>query len=93
MLFPPHFQNMIEFCNMLACDQSHMGYTYLERMSEGILLPVSSVIGKLNLTIQMDVNIVQEGKIQRLSNDISVTLGEVKSASIVGLLQTLVELR
>lgn len=70
-----------------------MGDTYLERMSEGILLPVSSVIGKLNLTIQMDVNVVQEGKIQRLSNDISVTLGEVKSASIVGLLQTLVELR
>lgn len=84
---------MIEFCSMLVCDQYYMGDIYLERMSEGILLPVSSVIGKLNLTIQMDVNVVQEGKIQRLSNDISVTLGEVKSASIVGLLQTLVELR
>lgn len=84
---------MIEFYNMLASDQYHVRGTNLERMGESIFLPVSSVIGKLNLTIQMNMNIVQEGKIQRLSNDISVTLGEVKSASIVGLLQTFVELR
>lgn len=67
--------------------------TYLERMLISILLPILSIIGKLNLTLKMNMNIIQKGEIKGLSNDKSLTLREIQSTSLVRLLQALVELR
>ena len=61
-------------------------------MRESVLLPVSSIIGKLDLSIKMNVHIVQESKIKRLSNDESLSLWQMESSSIVSLLDALVEL-
>jgi hypothetical protein len=62
-------------------------------MSKSIFLPISSVIGKLDLSVKMNVHIIQERKIKGLSNDKSLSLWQVKSTSVVGLLQSLVKLR
>lgn len=67
--------------------------TYLERMLISILLPILSIIGKLNLTLKMNMNIIQKGEIKGLSNDKGLTLGKIQSTSLVRLLQALVELR
>lgn len=61
-------------------------------MRESILLPVSSIIGKLDLSIKMNMHIVQKSKIKRLSNDESLALWQMESTSIVSLLDALVEL-
>jgi hypothetical protein len=66
--------------------------TYLERMLISILLPILRIIGKLNLTLKMNMNIIQKGEIKGLSNDKSLTLGEIQSTSLVRLLQALIEL-
>lgn len=61
-------------------------------MGESILLPVSSIIGELDLSVKMNVHIVQESKIKRLSNDKGLALWQMESTSIVSLLYALVEL-
>ena len=60
-------------------------------MRESVLLPVSSIIGKLDLSIKMNVHIVQESKIKRLSNDKGFALWQMEGTSIVSLLDALVE--
>ena len=67
--------------------------TYLEGMSEGVLLPVPSIIGKLDLSIKMNMDVIQPGQVKRLSNDICMSLGQVECTSLVRSLQALVELR
>lgn len=61
----------------------------LERVGEGILLPVGSVVGELDLTLPVNVHIVQPGQVERLADDEGLVSGEVERAAVVGLLQTL----
>jgi hypothetical protein len=67
--------------------------TYLEGMGEGVLLPVSSIIGKLDLSIKVNMDVIQPRQVKRLSNDICMSLGQVECTSLVRPLQALVELR
>lgn len=64
----------------------------LERMVEGIILPVLGVVGELDLSVKTDMDVVQEGQVQRLANDILLALGEQQGATMHSLFKTLEEL-
>ena len=85
---------MMEFYYGLAELYYHVIHreTNLERMGKRVLLPVRGIIGELDLTLEMDVDVIQPGKIKRLANDVSLSLGQVQSTTLVGLLETIVEL-
>ena len=46
----------------------------LEGVTERIGLPVGRVIGELDLAVELDVNIVQEGQVEGFANDKCLTL-------------------
>ena len=59
---------------------------------EGIGLPERRVIGELDLAVQPDVDVVEEGQVKRLADHVRLALGQVKGASVVGILEALQEL-
>lgn len=63
----------------------------LEGMMEGVLLPVLSVIGELDLSVQSDMDVVEERQVERLTNDICVALGKPQCAAVHGLLESFEE--
>lgn len=61
-------------------------------MIEVVLLPVLDVVCELDLSIELHLDIVQEGQIELPANDELLALGENKSSTVVGLLQSLEKL-
>lgn len=61
----------------------------LEGVVEGIGLPVRGVVGEFDFAIQLDVDVVQEGQVQRLADHEGFALGEEQSTAIVCVLETL----
>lgn len=60
----------------------------LEGMTERIGLPVWCVVGELDLAVEFDMDIVQEGQVKGFANDKCLTLWQEKSTTVVGTLQT-----
>lgn len=63
------------------------GDTLLERVVEVVGLPVFDVIGVLQLSIDIDIYVFEEAKIQLLTNDVFVVFLQVHEAAIVCFLQ------
>lgn len=61
-------------------------------MIKVVVLPVLDIIGELDLSIELHLDVVQEGQIELLANDVLLACGEDKSSAVVGLLQSLEEL-
>lgn len=60
----------------------------LEWVGKGVFLPVGRIVGELDLALEVDLDVVEEGQIERLSDDEGLALGEVEGATVVGLLET-----
>lgn len=65
----------------------------LEWVGKGNTLPVRSVVGELDLPIEANVDIVEEGQIQGLADDESLVGRQVERPAVVRALQGLLELR
>ena len=61
-------------------------------MIKVVVLPVLDIIGELDLSIELHLDVVQEGQIELLPNDVLLACGEDKSSAVVGLLQSREEL-
>lgn len=61
-------------------------------MSKVVVLPVLDIICELDLSIELHLDVVQEGQIELPANDELLARWEDKSSAVVGLLQPLEEL-
>lgn len=64
----------------------------LERVRERVGLPVRRVVGEPDLAVPLDLHVVQEGQIERLSDQVQLVLLELQGAAVVSLLEAGVEI-
>jgi hypothetical protein len=63
------------------------GDALLEGIVEVVGLPVLDVVGVLQLSVDVDVDVFQEAEVELLANDILVVLLEMYKTSVVGFLE------
>lgn len=63
----------------------------LEGMGKGVLLPIGRVVCELDFALEVDMNVVEEGQVERLANNKGFVLGQIESSAVVGLFETVEE--